>query len=301
LKIAVIYDVGVIKGNLFWNMRVFVCALMLILLSSGSQAGVFEFLSGNLSPKNRERPLRPRTDYIVLHTTEGREQGSLQKLVDKGEANYFVASDGRVLRIIERKRVAFHAGTSMWNGKVNIDNYSIGIEVQGTYYGDITSAQYGALRDLLAELQGIYDITDDRVLTHSMVAYGTPNRWHCRPHRGRKRCGMLFAKTGVRARLGLLRRPAYDPDVYAGRLVVGDPYLAQVLYGSAPEQDKAIVRYVSTTANIISKDRSAWDISGDDYNSAKVLYVFPDKTQLRGNQIKDWKKIPVGTKVIPAP
>jgi len=281
-------------------MRVLVCVVMLILLSSVSQAGILDFLGGNLSPKNRERPVRSRTDYIVLHTTEGRERGSLRKLMDYGEANFFITSDGRVLKIIDRKRVAFHAGTSMWNGKVNIDNYSVGIEVQGTYYGDITAAQYCTLRDLLAELQEIYSITDDRVLTHSMVAYGTPNRWHSRPHRGRKRCGMLFAKTGVRAKLGLLRRPAYDPDVKAGRLVVGDPYLAQMLYGTAPEQDQAIVHYVSPTANVISKDRSAWDISGDDYNSAKVLYMFPDKTQLRGNQIRDWKKIPVGTKVVPA-
>jgi hypothetical protein len=261
------------------------------------QALAFD-LFGNLSPRNRERPLRPRTDYIILHTTEGREKGSLQKLIDNGEANFFVGSDGRVRKIIDKKKLAYHCGTSMWNGKMNIDEYSIGIEVQGNYYSDITAAQYEGLKQLLADLQEAYNIPDGRVLTHSMVAYGTPNRWCSKPHRGRKRCGMLFAKTGVRARLGLLKRPAYDPDVYAGRLIVGDPYLAQVLYGKAPEQEKAIVHYTSVTANIISKDKSAWDISRDDYNSAQVLYIFPDGRKLRGNQVKDWSKIPIGTKVV---
>lgn len=255
-------------------------------------------LFGVLSPKNRERPLRATTDYIILHTTEGKEQGSLQKVVDNGEANFFVTSDGRVLKIVDRKRIAYHCGTSMWNGRTDIDNYSIGIEVQGWYNADITAAQYAALKDLIADLQEIYKIPDDRVLTHCMVAYGKPNRWHSRPHRGRKRCGMLFTRTGARAKLGLTKRPAYDPDVKASRLVVGDAYLAQVVYGIAPVQDKALTYYASREANVISAKRTAWDISGDDYNSSKVLYIFPDGKRLRGSQVKDWSSIPSGTRVV---
>ena len=69
------------------------------------------------------------------------------------------------------------------------------------------------------------------MLTHSQVAYGAPNKWQPRSHRGRKRCGMMFAMPSVRSKLNLTARPAFDPDVKAGRLVVGDAYLAQVLYG----------------------------------------------------------------------
>jgi hypothetical protein len=43
---------------------------------------------------------------------------------------------------------------------------------------------------------------------------------------------MLFAMPSVRAQLGLKTRPAYDADVRAKRLVVGDDYLKKVLYGN---------------------------------------------------------------------
>jgi N-acetylmuramoyl-L-alanine amidase len=250
------------------------------------------------SPKNTKRPRRPRTDYIILHTTEGAAKGSLDKVRRNGETHYFIDERGRVYRIISRYRVAFHCGRSMWNGRVNIDNSAIGIEVVGYHNKGITTAQRNAIKELVEELQRIYDLPDERVLTHSMVAYGAPNRWHKRSHRGRKRCGMLFAKRSERLKLGLERQPTSDPDVRAGRLVVADPYLAKVLYGSAKEQEVAVAHYTRSDANVIAAGRSAWDIARDRYNSHDTVYVFPGKKQVRGDAISDWKKIPPGTRVV---
>jgi hypothetical protein len=92
--------------------------------------------------------------------------------------------------------------------------------------------QLDAIRDLVKELKAMYRIPDERVVCHSHVAYGAPNRWHKFKHRGRKRCGMLFAMPSVRRRLDLNRRPAFDPDTMARRLRNADDYLRQVLYGS---------------------------------------------------------------------
>ena len=129
-----------------------------------------------------------------------------------------------------------------------------------------------------------------------MVAYGAPNRWHRRSHRGRKRCGMLFAHRSVRSRLGLHGKPEYDPDVRKGKLVVADKYLAKVLYGNAGgEHVRKGVAVVN--GNVISKGRSAWDIARDKYNSPATLYTLPDGRNMRGDQISQWKKIPSGTKV----
>jgi len=250
------------------------------------------------SPRNRERPVRRRTDCIILHTTEGPKKGSLRKVRKNGETHYFVDTGGHVYRIIHRKRVSLHAGRSMWKGRRNLDNCSIGIEVVGYHNRDITPSQYEALKDLLAQLQKIYRMPDDRVLTHSMIAYGPPNRWHGRSHRGRKRCGMLFAKKSVRRKLGLDNEPAYDPDVRAGRLVAADPYLARFLYGSVGEQEKTVTRFTGDDANTISGGRTAWDIARDMYGSPETRYVFPDGRKLRGDEIRNWKKIPPGTRVI---
>ncbi len=250
------------------------------------------------SPKNAKRPRRPRTDYIILHTTEGVAKGSLDKVRRNGETHYFIDERGRVYRVISRDRVALHCGRSMWCGKVNIDNYAIGIEVVGYHNKSITLAQQHAIRELVEQLQRIYKIPDERVLTHSMVAYGAPNRWHKRSHRGRKRCGMLFAKRSMRLKLGLERQPTSDPDIKAGRLTVADPYLAKVLYGSAKEQEIAATRYTRSDANVIAAGRSAWDIARDRYNSHETVYVFPDGKQVRGDAVRDWKKIPPGTQVV---
>lgn len=249
------------------------------------------------SPRNGERPTRKATTAIILHTTEGPAAGSLKKLHQNGEAHYMVDTNGRVYRIIHRDRVAYHCGRSMWDATTDMDRYTIGIEVVGYHHRDISAAQYAALKELLSQIQGIYRIPDERVLTHSMVAYGTPNRWHRASHRGRKRCAMLFATRAVRERLGLTRGPLQDPDVRDRRLVVADTYLADVLYGDARKQASAAEHFTSDDRHIISRGRSAWDIARDAYNNAGTRYIFPDGSESRGDQIRDWTKLPAGTRV----
>ena len=183
------------------------------------------------SPRNSERATRKATTLVVLHTTEAGSSSSLRKLSERGEAHYCVVENGTVYRIVDRDKEAFHAGRSMWNGREDCDKFSIGIEVVGYHDKPITGLQLDALKELIAELKKTYKLTDDKFVTHSQVAYGAPNKWHKKKHRGRKQCGMLFAMPSVRARLGLKKRMALDPDVKAKRLVVGDKFLEGVLYG----------------------------------------------------------------------
>ena len=198
------------------------------------------------SPRNKERPLRKATRLIVLHTTEAHAKSSLNKLSERGEAHYCVTEKGEVYRIIDRDREAFHAGRSMWNAREDCDEFSVGIEVVGHHDQSMPLAQLAALKELVARLRRLYGIPSAQVVCHSHVAYGAPNAWHKKRHRGRKRCGMLFAMPSVRAKLGLAARPGHDPDVRAKRLVQADAYLNSVLYGS-----------VDTMAALYGKGRSA--------------------------------------------
>ena len=59
---------------------------------------------------NGERPLRKSTTLIVLHATEAQAKSSLEKLSERGEAHYCVVEDGTVYSIVDRDRVAYHAG-----------------------------------------------------------------------------------------------------------------------------------------------------------------------------------------------
>jgi len=258
----------------------------------------FTFDNRYLSPRNREREVRRSTRFIILHTTEAPALSSIKKVSERGEAHYVVDESGKVFRIVDHRRVAYHCGRSMWDGLTNIDEYSVGIEVVGYHNKNITLDQIITLKGLIGELKGIYKIPDHHVLTHSMVAYGTPNRWQKRNHRGRKRCGMYFARWSIRKQIDLYSKPKFDPDVKSGRLVVADPYLHQVLYSDVHEQDKALEQLALSGGNVIKPGRSAWDIARDLYNSQDTLYIFPNGISKRGNQISDWKSIPSGTKVL---
>ena len=250
------------------------------------------------SPKNIKRAVRPYTRYIVLHTTEGREAGSFDKIWKRGEAHYFVNQKGVVYRVIQKTKIATHAGRSMWEGYGPVDNYSIGIEVVGYHNKDITPAQYTALKELLRQLKSTYKITDDRVVTHSMVAYGRPNRFHPYKHRGRKRCGMIFARADVRERLGLKAKPKIDKDVQAGRLRVADNELYSYLFKQDYPSTRPILAQGSTEEQlIVDKNHTAWDIARDLYDSPDTRYLFPDGRTFSGADISDWGRIPSGTKI----
>ena len=197
----------------------------------------------------------------------------------------------------------------MWEGRSSVDNYSIGIEVVGYHNKDITDAQYVALRELLRQLKSFYGIADKNILTHSMVAYGRPNRFHHNNHRGRKRCGMIFAQPDVRARLGLKAKPERDNDVVAGRLRVGDGDLYRFLYTRWPKETlvaSAGKPEVPAPAPIeppaessrIDANWTAWNIARERYNDPSTTYVLPDGKRLRGDQIQDWTQIPTGTQVL---
>lgn len=197
------------------------------------------------SPRNPERRVRKSTTLIILHTTEAPERSSLNKLSERGEAHYCVTPAGRIFAIVDRDREAYHAGRSMWNGKEDVDKFSVGIECVGYHDKPMGIVQLKAIAALVKELKRMYRLDDNAVICHSHVAYGAPNKWQKRRHRGRKRCGMLFAMPTVRRILDLSSKPRVDPDTRAGRLTVGDKYLRGVLYGSV---DTMVAHYPARRA-----------------------------------------------------
>ena len=231
-------------------------ALILVVLLLPLFASALDISNRYRSPRNPERSVRRSTELIVLHTTEAPARSSLNKLSDRGEAHFCVTEEGQVFAIVDRDREAFHAGRSMWNGREDVDKFSIGIECVGYHDKPMSTVQLGAIRDLVKMLKQMYRIPDERVVCHSHVAYGAPNKWQRCRHRGRKRCGMLFAMPSVRRMLDLKLRPAYDPDTRARRLVVGDDYLQKILYGGIDTMRASYSGKSATSAPTAAK--SGW-------------------------------------------
>jgi hypothetical protein len=281
---------------------------------------------------------RKSTRFVIIHTSEAGLTSTLRTLskgksingyryrTRGGHAHYAIARNGLVYRILHHRYRADHAGLSMWNGIEDISSHSLGIELVGYHYDKITDAQYNSLYLLVKTLRKMYRIRGKNVLTHSQVSYGKPNDWHRRPHRGRKRCALNFD----RSRIGLGNDLwTYDPDVKARRLTAdrrvylafykrprykkttSTPKPAQVPVSvpasvSTPKPAAAAVpseslRTVVETSNIISKDNTAWNIAGGDYNSPATLYVLPGGLEIRGDKIQravGWDRIPRGTQVL---
>jgi len=53
-----------------------------------------------------------------------------------------------------------------------------------------------------------------------------------------------------------------------------------------------------TTTDTNFSSRTAWFIARDRYDDAATVYVFPSGTKKRGDQIRNWNMMPVGTKVL---
>jgi N-acetylmuramoyl-L-alanine amidase len=263
------------------------------------QRSIKDFRS-RLNPKFK-KVRRKRTKYIIVHTSELGLKATL-KVVSRGKrlrngrktngghTHYVIARNGRTYRILDSRYVADHAGVSMWNGERDISRVSIGIELAGYHYAPISESQYRSLGILIALLQKVYGLDDRAVLTHSQVAYGKPNRWFRKSHRGRKRCAknFIFAKAGVK------QYWTFDPDVRSGRLLA-DPQLSSVFYGRR--------RYYAKTGdgNIISRRNTAWSIAGEDYDSRTTVYKLPGGRVYTGDTISDtigWNRIPANTVVL---
>ncbi len=88
-------------------------------------------------------------------------------------SHLLVRRDGRVTQYVPLHRRAWHAGASAWEGRGRCNDYSIGIELEGTETLGYSDAQYLALARLTREIRRAFPaITDKRIVGHSDVAPG---------------------------------------------------------------------------------------------------------------------------------
>ncbi len=85
-------------------------------------------------------------------------------------AHFFVRRDGTVVQFVSCLRRAWHAGLSRWRGQPRCNDYSIGIELEGTDLVPYESCQYIVCNGLIAAARQAFPIRG--VVGHSDVAPG---------------------------------------------------------------------------------------------------------------------------------
>lgn len=88
-------------------------------------------------------------------------------------AHVLVRRDGSAVQYVPFHRRAWHAGESRWRGRERCNDFSIGIELEGTDDAPYAPPQYETLARLAAELCRAYPgLSPDAVVGHSDVAPG---------------------------------------------------------------------------------------------------------------------------------
>jgi len=120
-----------------------------------------------------------KIDTIIIHSTYdalGNDPYSIDGIIAEYKqygvsAHYLIARDGTIYHLVADQNIAYHAGVSkMPDGRTDVNNFSIGIEMANTTDGKFTSDQYAALNQLIASLKKQYPIK--YILGHSDIAPG---------------------------------------------------------------------------------------------------------------------------------
>jgi len=134
-----------------------------------------------LSPNHGSRGEAPNIraiDMLVLHYTGMQSAAeAIDRLCDpeaKVSSHYVVEEEGTVWRLVPEEQRAFHAGVSCWQGELNLNHCSIGIEIvnPGHEWGycPFPEPQMVAVEELCRDILSRWRIPSDRIVGHSDIA-----------------------------------------------------------------------------------------------------------------------------------
>lgn len=128
------------------------------------------------SPNHGERRGGVRPSLVVLHYTAMRSADeALERLCAPDfevSAHYLIAEDGRILRLVEEDRRAWHAGIGAWGAVTDVNSASIGIELANPGDAPFAARLMDALEALLADILARHRLPPKAVIAHSDCAPG---------------------------------------------------------------------------------------------------------------------------------
>ena len=158
------------------------------------RAGWLDSARRVLSPNQGERPADTPVDLLVIHSISlppgqfggGDVDALFQNRLDAGahpyfegisglrvSAHLFIDRRGDITQYVSFDRRAWHAGASNFAGRENCNDFSIGIELEGTDELPFAGRQYHSLAMATRVLQRTYPgIESHRIVGHCDIAPG---------------------------------------------------------------------------------------------------------------------------------
>lgn len=142
-----------------------------------------------LSPNHDERPPGTEISLLVLHSISlprGKYGGdAIERLfcntLDAGahpsfvdlagvrvSSHFLIRRGGELIQFVPIEKRAWHAGASSWRGRERCNDFSVGVELEGTDDTAFTDRQYESLFSLIKKLRTFLPLRE--IAAHSDVA-----------------------------------------------------------------------------------------------------------------------------------
>ena len=142
-----------------------------------------------LSPNCDSRPAGSEVTLLVLHSIslprgeyggdaierlftnrlDPKSHASFAELAGlRVSAHFLVRRDGGLIQFVPLQQRAWHAGASSWRGRERCNDYSVGVEIEGTDDGEFEAVQYQSLVRLVRNLLSILPLRE--IAGHSDIA-----------------------------------------------------------------------------------------------------------------------------------
>ncbi len=116
----------------------------------------------------------PWIEAFFCNRLDAKEHEFFSTVADlRVSAHLLIRREGTPVQFVALSKRAWHAGQSSWQGRRDCNDFSIGIELEGTDFVRYTPAQYDTLASLCRSLMHRWPaISPDRIVGHSDIAPG---------------------------------------------------------------------------------------------------------------------------------
>ena len=162
------------------------------MLKINNNSGLFDDITHYRSDNCNNRPENTIIDTIIIHcislpmgsygnqnivdlfmnNLDINQDPSFESLKDvKVSSHLLIKRDGEIIQFVPFNLRAWHAGISKHKERENCNDYSIGIELEGTDKSNFTDTQYERLNEIIISLKDYFPkIVDENIIGHNEVS-----------------------------------------------------------------------------------------------------------------------------------
>lgn len=116
----------------------------------------------------------PAIEQLFCNALDPNAHPSYAEICDlKVSAHALIRRDGEIIQFVPFHLRAWHAGESCCEGRTRVNDFSLGVELEGVDHMPFEAVQYDVLIELTRRIMDAYPgITRERIYGHSDVAPG---------------------------------------------------------------------------------------------------------------------------------